>query len=139
MSAHPFILLSICCVTACSLLAADDSPVDFVKQIKPILAERCVECHNSESLAGNLNLQNRALAMKERKEGAAIVPKEPEKSLLYLALLRPPADKKVMPALSHKIPEKDIATIRRWILEGAAWPDGDAGAIHPRQKKRGDV
>ncbi|MCB1279198.1 c-type cytochrome domain-containing protein [Prosthecobacter sp.] len=118
-----------------SLSAADDSPVDFVKEIKPILADRCVECHNSETILGELNLQNREHAFQKRKAGPAIVPGSPEKSMLYLALTLPPKDKKAMPATGHRIPKDEVNTIRQWIKEGAKWPEGKDGAIavtHPK-------
>ena len=37
--------------------------------------------------------------------------------------------KKAMPATAHRIPKTDIQIIRRWIEEGAKWPDGKDGAI----------
>jgi len=109
--------------------------VDFVKQIKPILADRCVECHNSETLLGELNLQTRALAFEKRKAGPVIVPKSAEKSLLYLVLTLPPKDKKAMPATGHRIPKDEVNLIRQWINEGASWPDGKEGAMTPEHKK----
>jgi len=118
-----------------ALQAADELPVDFVKQIKPILADRCVECHNSETIFGELNLQNRELAFRKRKLGPAIVPGEPEKSMLYLALTLPPKDKKAMPATGHRIPKDEVSTIRQWIKEGAKWPDGKDGAVTVQRKK----
>jgi mono/diheme cytochrome c family protein len=118
-----------------SLSAAEDSPVDFVKQIKPILADRCVECHNAETLLGELNLQNRELAFRKRKAGPAIVPGAPEKSMLYLALTLPPKDKKAMPATGHRIPKDEVATIRQWIAEGAKWPEGKEGVVSVQRKK----
>lgn len=117
------------------LHAADEQPVDFVKQIKPILADRCVECHNSETLLGELNLQSRELAFRKRKAGPAIVPGSPEKSMLYLALTLPAKDKKAMPATGHRIPKDEVATIRQWIVEGAKWPEGKDGAISVQRKK----
>lgn len=114
---------------AAFLNGADNIPVDFVRQIKPILADRCVGCHNSESLFGELNLQSRELAMRKRKDGAVIVPKEPDKSRLYLTLTLPPSDPKAMPATAHRIPNDEIKAIRRWIEEGAKWPEGKDGNI----------
>ena len=118
-----------------TLNAADEPPVNFVKQIKPILAGRCVECHNSETLLGELNLQNGALAMRKRKLGPAIVPGDPEKSMLYLALTLPPKDKKAMPATGHRIPKDEVSLIRQWIKEGAKWPEGKDGAVAVQHKK----
>lgn len=118
-----------------SLSAAENPPVDFVKQIKPILADRCVECHNSETLLGELNLQNKKLAFRKRSAGPVIVPEEPEKSMVYLVLTLPPKDKKAMPATGHRIPKDEVNTIRQWIKEGAKWPEGKEGAIAVQHRK----
>jgi mono/diheme cytochrome c family protein len=128
-------LLAVLGLAPAALHAAEDPPVDFAKQIKPILADRCVECHNSETIFGELNLQNREHAFTKRKAGPAIVPGSPEKSMLYLALTLPPKDKKAMPATGHRIPKDEVNTIRQWIAEGAKWPEGKEGAItvkHPK-------
>jgi hypothetical protein len=135
MNIHRQIAL-IACLAACTTLqAAGDTPVDFVKQIKPILADRCVECHNSETLLGELNLQTRALAFRKRKTGPVIVPKNAEKSMLYLVLTLPPKDVKAMPATGHRIPKDEVNLIRQWITEGASWPEGKEGAMTPEHKK----
>ena len=117
-------------LSAAATLAADlPPPVDFATQIKPILADRCVECHNSQSLFGDLNLQTRELAFRKRKAGPVLIPADPEKSMLYLVLKMPRKDSKSMPATGHKIPDKDLSLILRWISEGAVWPKGKAGAV----------
>jgi Planctomycete cytochrome C len=128
--------LAACLVLANSItFAAEDPPVNFAKQIKPILADRCVECHNSETLLGELNLQNGALAMRKRKLGPVIVPGDPEKSMLYLVLTLPAKDKKAMPATGHRIPKDEVSLIRQWIKEGAKWPEGKDGAVTVQRKK----
>jgi len=119
----------VCLLPVALLKGADDRPVDFVRQIKPILGDRCVMCHNSQSLFGDLNLQDREVAMRKRKGGQVIVPKEPEKSSLYRTLTLPPSDSKAMPATAHRIPNDEMKTIRRWIEEGAKWPEGKDGHI----------
>lgn len=135
MKRHLFLSTALLALAASPLIAADEPPVDFVKQIKPILADRCVECHNSETIFGELNLQNRELAFRKRKAGPVIVPKEPEKSMLYLALTLPPKDKKAMPATGHRIPKDEVSVIRQWIAEGAHWPEGKDGAVAVPRKR----
>lgn len=135
MKSYQLITTALLAFAASPLIAAGDPPVDFVKQIKPILAGRCVECHNSETLLGELNLQNRELAFRKRSAGPVIVPKEPEKSMLYLVLTLPPKDKKAMPATGHRIPKDEVNTVRQWIAEGANWPDGTEGAVVAKSKK----
>jgi hypothetical protein len=127
--------LAACLSLTTVLHAADEPPVDFVKQVKPILADRCVECHNSETIFGELNLQSRELAFRKRKLAPAIVPGEPEKSMLYLALTLPPKDKKAMPATGHRIPKDEASIIRQWIKEGAKWPEGKEGVVSVQRKK----
>lgn len=117
-------------------VAADGPPVDFVRQIKPLLEDRCVECHNSETLLGELNLVSREHAFQKRKAGPVIVPKKPEGSLLYLVLKLPSRDKKAMPATGHRIPPDEVATVRQWIAEGAAWPSGTAGRLEVKHPKK---
>ena len=112
-----------------AFLTAAEPPVDFVRQIKPILAARCVECHHSQSMLGGLNLQSRKLVMGKRAGGPVIVPNFPERSLLLITLTLPPKDKKAMPATGHRIPMDEVALIRRWILEGAKWPEDQEGFI----------
>ena len=124
-------LASVTCAAMAN--AADDAPVDFAGQIKPVFEERCVECHNSTTMLGEFNIQNRELAFKKRNNGPAIVPGAPDRSPLLLTLTLPAGDRKVMPATGHRIPDADIQLIRRWIKEGAKWPEGTAGAIQPKK------
>lgn len=119
----------------CGALSAAEPPVDFSRQIKPIFADRCIMCHNSQTLLGELNLQNRELAMKKRKNGPVMVPNQPEKSPLYLTLTLPPSERKAMPATAHRLPQDEIKLIRRWIEEGAKWPDGNDGYIPMNKAK----
>jgi hypothetical protein len=44
-----------------------------------------------------------------------------------------------MPAMGHRISKEEIAIIRRWIEEGAVWPDGKEGMITPRGKHPRDT
>lgn len=105
--------------------------VDFVTQIKPLLQSRCVNCHHSGALFGELSFESRALAMQPRKKVAVITPGQPGSSQLYIALTLPDPDKKAMPPTGHRIPNPEVELVKRWIEEGAKWPDGPEGAIKP--------
>lgn len=108
------------------------TPVDFASQIKPILGAQCVNCHHSQALFGNLNLENRRRAFARRPQGPAIVPGEPDKSPLYVVLTLPPKQTpKAMPPTGHRIAKEQVELIRQWIKEGARWPNGQAGVIRP--------
>ncbi|MBK8091318.1 MAG: hypothetical protein IPK32_04820 [Verrucomicrobiaceae bacterium] len=113
-----------------------EPPVDFVTQIKPILADRCIECHHSGSMLGELNLQSRKLAFGKRSGGPVIAPGSPERSLLYITLTLPAKEKKAMPATGHRIPKDEVSLIRRWIEEGAKWPEGEEGHIPAKKASK---
>jgi hypothetical protein len=115
-------------VASCSREPVKDH-VDFATQIKPLLEERCVTCHNSNALFGNLNLENRAFAFRNRPEGAVIVPQKAPESRLYLVLTLRETDRKAMPPTGHRIPAEDVDLIKRWIEQGADWPQGREGVL----------
>lgn len=128
------------CLFLAAAASAEEPPVDFVRQIKPILADRCVECHHAESMLGDLNLQSRKLAMRKRTGGPVLVPGSAERSLLLLTLTLPAKDKKAMPATGHRIPMDEVSLIRRWIQEGVKWPEGEEGFIPAKKAaKQKDV
>ncbi len=132
-SIHPLLLLA--AAAAVPLFSAEkesEPAVDFEKQVKPILAYRCINCHHSDALFGNLNLENRKLAYAKRPQGPVIVPGSPEKSPLYVVLTLPPKKtKKAMPPTGHRIDKEQVELIRQWIKQGALWPEGKAGVIKP--------
>ncbi|MCA9069898.1 MAG: DUF1549 domain-containing protein, partial [Planctomycetaceae bacterium] len=99
--------------------AAGDEKVRFNQHIRPLLAERCLECHGPD--AENREADLRLDVEKEAKQ-QAITPHKPQKSELYLritsddpALLMPP------PETGKSLTAKEIATIRQWILDGASY------------------
>ena len=108
------------------------APVDFKEQIKPLLEARCVNCHHSGALFGELNLENRALAFKQRAKGPVIVPGNAESSPLYIVLTLPEPDKKAMPPTGHRIPKEEMDLVKLWIEQGAKWPDGADGTVKPK-------
>ncbi len=98
-------------------------PVDFDKDILPILENNCIACHNLGQAESKLNLEKLDTMLKGGKRGMAIVPKEPDQSLLYLVAAR--AKGPAMPPLPNKVDAKaltpkELGTLRQWIIEGAS-------------------
>jgi Planctomycete cytochrome C len=114
---------------------ADSKKVDFVTQIKPVLEARCINCHNSGALFGELNLENRELAHKPRAKGPVIIPGEASKSPFFMVLTLPEGDRKAMPPTGHRIPSNEAELIRLWISQGAVWPDGAEGVLKPKVRE----
>ena len=105
--------------------------VDFVADIKPIFEQQCLECHNTGLLLGKFNLETKDLAFTTTDGRAVIIPGKPEESPLYGALTLPRDNEAAMPPLGHKLPPEKVSVIRRWIEQGAVWPDGADGVLKP--------
>jgi hypothetical protein len=99
--------------------------IEFASRIQPILSENCFACHGpdeSKAKAG-LRLDLRTLALKGGESGPAIVPGNPEKSLLLERISLAHSDDDHMPPTAKKPPlnSKQKELLRQWIIEGAEW------------------
>ncbi|HKD06004.1 MAG TPA: PSD1 and planctomycete cytochrome C domain-containing protein [Bryobacteraceae bacterium] len=121
---HVVLALSYAALTAAPATA---QLVSFATDIRPIFENSCWKCHGGSVQLSKLDLRSRDAALKGGQRGAAIVPGKADESRLYrvVASLEKPA----MP-LGGKLSADQIATIRRWIDQGAVW-DGVPGAGAP--------
>lgn len=101
-----------------ALLSADE-PV-------AILAHRCFSCHAGAKLGG-LQLDSREAALKGGKTGPALVPGDPEHSLLIQAVSHS-HERLKMPPSGGKIPDSEISTLKTWVKDGAKYPEAPAKA-----------
>ena len=115
---------------ACSLSPAaadehDSQQVRFFEtHVRPILASRCFRCHGAEKQKGDLRLDSRQGLMSGGASGPAVVPQKPDESLLISAIGY--ADENLQMPPSEKLPEREIADLRRWVAEGAVFPEAIA-------------
>ena len=94
----------------------------FESRIRPVLVERCYECHNSaEDAQGGLSVDHRAAFLKGGDSGPVIKPGQPAKSRL-LAILRHEVDGLEMPDGGPKLSDAVLADFTRWIEWGAPDP-----------------
>jgi cytochrome c553 len=84
-----------------------------------VLESRCVECHHKASPKGGLDLSTRAALLRGGETGPAIVPGDPDKSLLWLLAAR--KQKPFMPHKRDKIPDAELRTIAEWIRGGTPY------------------
>src|SRR4051794_5401889 len=61
--------------------------VSFARDIAPVLAEKCMQCHGREPLMANLDLRTRAAALKGAQHGPVIVPGDAAGSHIYRRLM----------------------------------------------------
>ena len=99
---------------------AQDSPVDFNREVRPILAENCLHCHGPDAASrkADLRLDQRSGALSVIHPGSA------SESELYLrvtssdaaAVMPPPDSGRVLSAAQQQV-------LRRWLDQGAVWSD----------------
>ena len=108
--------------------------VSYARQIKPILAENCLDCHSAEEQKSGLDVSTvPTLLQGGKKAGPAIVPGKPDESAVvqFVRGLREPQMPKGNPPLS----EEDLHLIRQWIFAGAR----DDSASLAVEAKKGDA
>ncbi len=100
--------------------------VDFVKHVRPLLVVNCTECHNSRDASKymGLNLQTKKGAFTTGVHAPVIVPGQPDNSLLIKMLIKDPAHHWAMPPTPDRFSGARLEVLRKWIKDGAEWPDG---------------
>ena len=100
--------------------ALAEEPVDFNRDIRPILSENCFACHGFDAAARKAKLR---LDTREGAIAAVIVPGKPEESELIKRVKSDDPDELMPPEDSHKKPLKPeaIAVLEQWIREGVGW------------------
>ena len=108
----------------------------FAKQIHPILDSNCVACHGVSKTEGGLRLDSYDALMKGGKDGAVVVARDAEKSVLLQRVTLPAGDPHAMPAEGRPpLKPEQINWIQAWIRAGASPSDRDvAGVMIPAQK-----
>jgi hypothetical protein len=110
----------------------------FENKIRPVLAEHCYSCHSqkAEKLKGGLYLDSREGLLKGGEHGAAIVPGDPEKSLLIRAI-RYTDENLQMPPKDKKLSSQQVTDFEAWVKMGAPDPRSEQNqALTERENKK---
>jgi ankyrin repeat protein len=102
--------------------AAAQTTVDFDRDVKPLLRDKCVACHGASQQNGGLRLDRRQSAMLGGGTGVAILPGNAARSPLIWRVSGPTSFGPQMPP-TGALRSDEIATLARWIDTGAPWPD----------------
>src|SRR5438045_4762438 len=111
--------------TATALAADGNKPLDFSRDIRPILADNCFRCHgpDAKQRQAGLRLDVRDEALKRlESDDVAIVPGKPEASALIARIMTADESERMPPAESQKVltaSQKEL--LQRWVKEGAAY------------------
>jgi len=99
-------------------------PINFSRQIRPILSENCIACHGPDEKGrkGKLRLDDEQDAKRDRKGDFVIMPGKPEQSELIKRIESTDPDDVMPPPKQHKtIPPAQLALLKEWIKQGAVW------------------
>ncbi len=113
------------------LPSSASAKVDFVKQIQPILKESCYDCHGPEKKKGGLRLDSKEAAFEEDYMIQAGKPKDSE---LFVRVSLEAGHDDIMPPKGDPLKKEQIDLIKKWIEEGADWPEGLAPAKVEKKK-----
>lgn len=100
----------------------------FEKKIRPVLIERCYECHSAKAkkVKGGLLLDTRAGLRKGGDSGPAMIPGKPDESLLIKAIRYHDEDLEMPP--KNRLAEHEVAAFVEWVKLGAPDPRDDKPA-----------
>ncbi|MCE9562370.1 MAG: PSD1 and planctomycete cytochrome C domain-containing protein [Planctomycetes bacterium] len=148
MPSRPRIIAPAALLLLVSAAAAETPPADpavaakvefFEKKVRPILVDHCHHCHSADTKpAGGLRVDDRNGLFLGGNTGPAVVPGNPEKSLL-LKRIGPENAKRRMPLEGKHLTEEQTEIIAKWIKDGAAWPairiPASLGKIRPEYEQ----
>ncbi|HEX4948505.1 MAG TPA: PSD1 and planctomycete cytochrome C domain-containing protein [Blastocatellia bacterium] len=109
-------LTTVCAVRQWDSSATAQGKVDFVRDIQPIFQASCTPCHFGEKPKADLRLNSKSITMKQ------IVPGKSAESRLIHRVLGLNGEKR-MPLGGQPLSAEQIELLKRWIDEGAQWPD----------------
>ena len=107
--------------------ATDPRLLHFEAKVRPLLVNRCEECH-AETAEGNLRVDSLAALLKGGDAGPAIVVGNPDASVLLQAV-RHTGDIK-MPKKRTRLTAEEVDAMAQWIRDGAVWPAPTPGATN---------
>ncbi len=106
-------LMALCC----SATAADE-PVDFGKQIAPIIEQHCVRCHSPGNSKGDVSLAT----LDDLKSNDYVVAGDADGSYLIELVTSQDGEPPAMPKEAKPLSGDEVALLGQWIEQGAKWP-----------------
>lgn len=111
------------------VLSATPSEVDFNRDVRPILSDKCYNCHGPdaeqrEGAGDGLRLDNREGAFRDLGGYRAVVPGRPDESELIRRINSTDPDE-VMPPASHRkaLSDAEREVLNNWVRQGADWSE----------------
>lgn len=113
------VIASVAIATFAAAPAAAEAPVDFARDVRPILSATCFKCHGPDEKERKADLR---LDLQEAALAGAFVPGKPaESEALRRMRSTDPDDRMPPPASGKSLTDAQIAIIQKWIEQGAPW------------------
>ena len=116
------VLLAIFCGVFGPIARADEAESFFETSIRPVLVTSCFRCHGGERVCGGLRVDSRAALLQGGDSGPAIVPGNPQASLLVQAISRHPDVSAMPPESENALRPDQVTEFESWISADAVWP-----------------
>jgi hypothetical protein len=131
-SATVYSLLLIVVAGSVSPLRADERAEFFESRIRPLLLQKCAECHSGETPEGDLRIDNGDAFRKGGMHGPAFSEGNPDASLLIERLLT--TDEELQMPPEERLADEEISDLKRWIADGAYWPESDTEWVSEKDR-----
>jgi WD40 repeat protein len=115
-----WLFVAVCLVTLPAFAQSDAKPkevVTYKDHVAPLLRKHCGNCHNPDKATSDFDVMSYQTLMAGGSSGEAIVPGSPDSSRLYKAVAH--IEEPFMPPRVPKLPDAEIALIKKWIELGA--------------------
>src|SRR5688572_24570704 len=112
----PLLLLLVLCASAA------EPSVEFNRDVRPILADHCFQCHGPDAnqRQADLRLDMPEAAAANREGGPVVVAGQPDQSELWRRITSADADERMPPPdKGRKLTDSEVTTLKQWILNGA--------------------
>ncbi|MEC9043582.1 MAG: c-type cytochrome domain-containing protein, partial [Verrucomicrobiota bacterium] len=95
---------------------AQEDKINYEEHVRPILADRCLSCHNPDKAKGGLDLSTYSATMQGGSSGEIVNPGDPSGSRLYLSVTH--KEEPIMPPKGEKLAKDKLDLISSWISAG---------------------
>ncbi|MBL8820215.1 MAG: DUF1553 domain-containing protein [Planctomyces sp.] len=130
---HKVLFVIVLCLTPVATVVADE-PIDYLRQIKPILRERCFACHGALKQEAKLRLDTATLANRGGESGAAVEPGNSEASLILQRILAQNESERMPPKHEGEpLTTEQVRLLRHWIDSGAKGPADELPEADPEK------
>ena len=118
------LLVAICFTLASAQMSRAADPLDYQRDVFPILQRHCLGCHTSDEAEGGLVMESHAELMSGGDSGVAVTAGSPNSSRLLL-MIRGEIEPVMPPEGESRPSDEEMEILTAWVETGATGPDGE--------------